>query len=96
MAAACLHLMEHYDGPGQVNVGTGEDVTIKELAGLVAAAVGYQGEITWDTSKPDGTPQKLLDVSTLQASGWAPRVPLEEGVRSTVEWYREHAGDRRS
>ncbi|WP_286958192.1 MULTISPECIES: GDP-L-fucose synthase family protein [Arsenicicoccus] len=96
MAAACLHLLEHYDGPGQVNVGTGTDVTIKELAGVVAAAVGYEGSIEWDTSKPDGTPRKLLDVSTLRGSGWEPQISLEEGVRTTVEWYRTHAADRRN
>ncbi|AKT52549.1 GDP-L-fucose synthase family protein [Arsenicicoccus sp. oral taxon 190] len=95
MAAACLHLLEHYDGPVQVNVGTGTDVTIKELAGIVADAVGYEGSIEWDTSKPDGTPRKLLDVSTLRDSGWAPRISLEEGVRATVEWYRAHRSERR-
>ena len=69
MADACLHLLEHYDGPEQVNVGTGEDTTIKEIAELVAEVVGYKGETLWDTSKPDGTPQKLLDVSKLARSG---------------------------
>ncbi|MTB72654.1 NAD-dependent epimerase/dehydratase family protein [Arsenicicoccus sp. MKL-02] len=95
MAAACLHLLEHYDGPGQVNVGTGTDVTIKELAGIVADAVGYRGSIEWDTSKPDGTPRKLLDVSTLKGSGWSPQINLEDGVRATVDWYRTHRSDRR-
>jgi GDP-L-fucose synthase len=96
MAAACLHLLEHYDGPTQVNVGTGEDVTIKELAGIVADAVGYTGAIEWDTSKPDGTPRKLLDVSRLKRSGWAPTTTLEEGIASTVQWYREHVETIRS
>ncbi|MFI7583288.1 GDP-L-fucose synthase family protein [Kocuria sp. M1N1S27] len=90
MAEACLHLLEHYDGAEHVNVGTGTDVTIKELAGLVAEAVGYEGSIEWDTSKPDGTPRKLMDVSKLAAAGWTARIPLREGLRSTVEWYREH------
>lgn len=90
MAAACLHLMENYDGPSQVNVGTGQDVTIKELASLVADAVGYQGEIAWDSSKPDGTPRKLLDVSRLAESGWTSSIGLEEGIRSTVKWYRNN------
>ncbi len=95
MAAACLHLLEHYDGPGQVNVGTGSDATIAEIAGVVADAVGYPGETAWDTSKPDGTPQKLLDVSTLEASGWTASISLAEGIADTVEWYRQHVGDLR-
>ncbi|MBD1541865.1 GDP-L-fucose synthase [Arthrobacter sp. IA7] len=90
MAAACLHLLENYDGPSQVNVGTGTDITIKELASIVADAVGYQGIIEWDSSKPDGTPQKLLDVSKLAEAGWSASIGLPEGVRSTVEWYREN------
>ena len=91
MAAACLHLLENYDGPSQVNVGTGTDVTIRELASLVASAVGYTGEIAWDTSKPDGTPRKLLDVSKLAGAGWSASIGLEEGVRKTVEWFRENS-----
>lgn len=92
MAEACLHLLEHYDGPEQVNVGTGTDVTIKEIAAVVARAVGFDGDTLWDTSKPDGTPQKLLDVSKIAASGWRARIDLESGIRSTVDWYRENAG----
>jgi len=91
MAAACVHLLENYDGHSQVNVGTGTDVTIKELACLVADAVGYKGDIEWDTTKPDGTPRKLLDVSLLTDSGWRPRISLVEGINSTVEWYRSNA-----
>lgn len=90
MAAACLHLLENYDGPSQVNVGTGTDVTIRELASLVAQAVGYDGDIEWDTSKPDGTPRKLLDVSKLREAGWTSSIGLEEGIRSTVAWFREN------
>lgn len=90
MAAACLHLLENYDGPSQVNVGTGTDLTIKELAELIADAVGYRGHIDWDTSKPDGTPRKLLDVSTLTKSGWTASISLQEGISSTVRWYREN------
>lgn len=90
MASACLHLMENYDGPDQVNVGTGTDVTIKELATIVAQAVGFAGEIEWDTSKPDGTPRKLLDVSKLAKSGWSASIDLVDGVRSTVDWYRKN------
>ncbi|MDN4645138.1 GDP-L-fucose synthase family protein [Arthrobacter sp. PsM3] len=88
MATACLHLLEHYDGPSQVNVGTGTDVTVKELASAVAEAVGYQGNIEWDTSKPDGTPRKLLDVSMLAEAGWTASIGLNEGIRETVQWYR--------
>jgi GDP-L-fucose synthase len=95
MAAACLHLMEHYDGPQQVNVGTGSDVTIREIAETIARVVGFEGVTEWDTSKPDGTPQKLLDVSKLADAGWTARIGLEDGLRSTVEWYREHTGSLR-
>jgi GDP-L-fucose synthase len=95
MAAACLFLMEHYDGAAQVNVGTGRDATIKEIAHLVAEAVGYEGETLWDTSKPDGTPQKLLDVSKLRDIGWEARIGLREGLASTVQWYRENADQLR-
>jgi GDP-L-fucose synthase len=95
MAAACLYLLEHYDGSDQVNVGTGSDVTIKEIALIVADAVGFTGETDWDTSKPDGSPQKLLDVSKLAQAGWTSQIGLQEGLRSTVDWYRQHAGSIR-
>ncbi len=95
MARACLHLMENYDGPEQVNVGTGEDVTIRELAEMVATAVGFEGETEWDATKPDGTPRKLLDVSTLRSSGWEPQIALPEGIRETVDWYRANAASVR-
>lgn len=90
MAAACLHLMENYDGPDQVNVGTGEDHTIKEISQIVAEEVGYTGTIEWDTTKPDGTPRKLLDVSKLRSSGWEPKIDLRSGIASTIAWYREN------
>lgn len=90
MAAAVLHLMEHYDGPEQVNVGTGSDVTIKEIAETIASIVEFEGETVWDTSKPDGTPQKLLDVSKLADAGWTAGIGLEDGLRSTIDWYRSH------
>ncbi|MDV6280296.1 GDP-L-fucose synthase [Rhodococcus jostii] len=92
MAAACLHLLDNYDGPEHVNVGTGEDSTILEIAHLVAEEVGYQGRIDWDSSKPDGTPQKLLDVTKLRTSGWNPNIGLREGIGSTIRWYRENIG----
>ena len=92
MAAACLFLLENYDGPEQVNVGTGRDATIREIAALVAEAVGYEGQTEWDSSKPDGTPQKLLDVSKLRDIGWEAGIGLREGLASTVEWYRQQEG----
>ena len=95
LASALLHLLEHHDGPDPVNVGWGEDVSIAELAGAVARATGYTGRLTWDTSKPDGTPRKLLDTSTLRASGWEPQVRLDEGLRRTVAWLREHEATAR-
>lgn len=95
MAAACLYLMEHYDGPSQVNVGTGRDSTIKEIAEVIADVVGYEGETEWDTTKPDGTPQKLLDVTMLHEIGWDAQIGLREGIASTVEWYREHVDSLR-
>jgi len=90
MADACLHLLEHYDGPEQINVGTGTDITIRELAETVAQVVGYEGRTEWDTTKPDGTPQKLLDVSKLADAGWSSKISLRDGLEQTVAWYREH------
>jgi GDP-L-fucose synthase len=95
MAAACLHLLENYDGPQQVNVGTGRDATIQEIAEVVAEATGFTGTTHWDTTKPDGMPQKLLDVTKLAGEGWTARVGLRDGVAATVKWYREHVGDLR-
>jgi GDP-L-fucose synthase len=88
LANVCLFLMRHYEEPELVNIGWGMDITIRELAGLVAGVVGYEGRVDWDTTRPDGTPRKLLDTSRLSALGWTPRIGLEEGVRGTVEWYR--------
>ena len=90
MASACLHLLEHYDGPQQVNVGTGADVTIAEIAAAVARVVGFTGATHWDTTRPDGAPQKLLDVSKLARAGWTSSIDLEAGLGSTVRWYHEH------
>ena len=95
MADARLHLMEHYDGPEQVNVGTGQDTTITEIAGVIADVVGFKGETLWDTSKPDGTPTAALDVSKLAEAGWRAKIGLREGIESTVEWYRAHVDDLR-
>src|SRR3954447_18961335 len=95
LADACLYLLEHYDDGLQVNVGTGVDATVKEIAETVAAAVGYEGETVWDTSKPDGTPRKLLDISLLTSLGWQARTSLADGIAATVTWYRDHAAHLR-
>jgi len=87
LADAAVHLMNTYDGSEIVNVGTGEDVTIKELAELISDIVGYKGELLWDTDKPDGTPRKLLDVSKLHSLGWKHKTNLPDGIRNTYEWY---------
>ncbi len=92
LASACLHLLDNYDGASHVNVGTGEDHTIREIASMVADEVGYTGETQWDTSKPDGTMQKLLDVSMIRELGWRPTIGLREGIASTVSWYRDNIG----
>ena len=89
-ADAVVHLMTHYSGPEQVNVGCGEDVTIRELAEVIAKAVGFEGTFTYDAAKPDGTPRKLLDISRLKATGWAPKIGLAEGFASTYAWFLEH------
>ncbi|KGI70706.1 GDP-L-fucose synthase [Mycolicibacterium rufum] len=90
MASACVHLLKTYDGPHQVNVGTGMDQSIREVADLIAETVGYAGRTEWDMTKPDGTPRKLLDVSVLRASGWEPSISLEQGIRSTIAWFRSN------
>ncbi|MEY3368952.1 MAG: hypothetical protein RI973_2107, partial [Bacteroidota bacterium] len=82
LADACYYLMQTYDEPGLVNIGTGSDISIRDLALLVRDVVGYSGQITLDLSKPDGTPRKLMDVSKLHAAGWKARIGLEEGIRS--------------
>jgi GDP-L-fucose synthase len=85
MADACLFLMERHEGSQIVNIGTGTDVTIKELAEAVGRIVGYGGPIAWETSRPDGVPRKLLDVSLLRGMGWRHQVELEEGIKKTYE-----------
>lgn len=95
MADACLYLLEHYDGPAQINVGTGTDLTIREIADTVASVVGYNGQTNWDETKPNGTPQKLLDVSKLAQLGWTSKISLRSGLESTVKWYRSQQGTQR-
>jgi GDP-L-fucose synthase len=90
LAAACLFLLAHYNDDSIVNVGVEKDITIAELAELIREIVGFKGEITWDLSKPDGTPRKLLDTSKIRALGWRPKISLEEGLTSTYKWFRDN------
>jgi len=89
LADAALFLMEHYDSPEIINVGVGEDISIRELAELVGRIVDYRGELAFDRSKPDGAPRKLIDVSRLSDMGWTARIGLEEGIRGTYRWFLE-------
>lgn len=89
LAQAVLLASEKYDSSLHLNVGTGEDLSIKDLAQKVADVAGFTGEIEWDSSKPDGTPRKVLDVSRIKALGWKPTITLEEGIASTIAWYKE-------
>jgi GDP-L-fucose synthase len=95
LAAAAVFLMEHYDDEQIINVGTGADLPIAELAALVRDVAGYQGALRFDASQPDGTPRKLLDVSRLHALGWRHRIALAEGVAATYRWFAEHASSAR-
>lgn len=90
MARACLVLLEQWSSEEIVNIGCGKDCTIRELADIICRVVGFEGKIEWDTSMPDGTPQKLLDIRRLQSLGWQPQVHLEEGIRSTYQWFLEN------
>jgi len=92
LGSACRFLLEQYDSPEIINVGCGEDVSIRELAELICDVVGFRGELVFDSTKPDGTPRKVLDVSKLKALGWAPRIPLREGIAHTYQWYLENPG----
>lgn len=92
LAAACVLLLERYDGDAPVNVGTGNDLTIGELAAVIAEVTGYQGRTEWDTAKPDGTPRKLLDVSRLSSLGFEPRVALRDGIARTYAWWLDQQG----
>jgi GDP-L-fucose synthase len=87
-ASACLLLLEKYDSPEIINIGCGEDISIRELAELICDVVGFNGDLAWDTTKPDGTPRKLLDVTKLRDLGWKPAIPLREGIARTYEWFR--------
>ena len=95
MADAVIHLMRTYEGDGIVNLGWGEDVTIRELADMVAEVTGFQGKLMFDASKPDGTPRKLLDTSRLTALGWKPKITLRTGIEQTYAWFRQNIAEAR-
>src|SRR5713101_6534665 len=87
VAGACLFLLEKYDSPEIINVGCGADISVRELAELICDVVGFDGELTWDATKPDGTPRKLLDVTKLTNLGWRPTIPLRDGIARTYDWF---------
>ena len=89
LAEACFTCIKYYDSPEPINIGTGEDVTIKQLAETIAKTVGYDNLINWDISKPNGTPRKVLNVDKIKTLGWEPKIGLEEGIKSTYEWYND-------
>ena len=93
LAEACVKCMQDYDDPEPINVGTGEDVTIKELAETIVDVVGYKNYYEWDTDKPNGTPRKVLNVDKMKSLGWEPKIGLREGIESTYEWYKENVRD---
>jgi GDP-L-fucose synthase len=90
LAAACVYLLAKYDSPEIINVGCGEDISIRELAELICEIVGFEGELAWDSTKPDGTPRKLLDVSKIHALGWRHQIGLREGIAATYEWFLQN------
>jgi GDP-L-fucose synthase len=87
LASACLFLLGKYDSPEIINIGCGEDISIRELAELICDVVGFEGSLAWDTTKPDGTPRKLLDITRLRNLGWRPMIPLREGIAQTYDWF---------
>jgi GDP-L-fucose synthase len=91
LAAACLFLLENYDDDVAINIGVGKDISIKELAELVKTVVGFEGDILWDASKPDGTPRKLLDISRISTLGWKPAISLKAGIQSTYLWFKANS-----
>jgi GDP-L-fucose synthase len=95
LADAVLYLLQTYEGEPIVNIGWGQDVTIRELVDIVMSAIGYNGRLIFDSSKPDGTPRKLLDVSRLTELGWQPRIALKDGISKTYAWFKEHSADAR-
>ena len=94
LAAACLLLLEKYDSQEIINIGCGEDITIRELAQLICDVVGFDGELVWDKTKPDGTPRKLLDVTRIRALGWKPAIPLREGIAHSYDWFLANCAEK--
>src|SRR5882762_5589638 len=94
LASACVLILEKYDSPEIINLGCGEDISIRELAELICDVVGFDGELAWDTTKPDGTPRRLLDVTKLRALGWKPAIPLRDGIARTYEWFRANCAQQ--
>jgi len=95
LGRACVFLIENYDNDVAVNLGVGEDIAIKDLAELIKEVVGFEGDIQWDSSKPDGTPRKLLDISRITSLGWKSQVSLADGIRSTYQWFLENSSNER-
>jgi GDP-L-fucose synthase len=89
LAEACYTCMKDYDSPEIINVGTGEDITIRELSEIISKVTKFPGFTNWDTTKPNGTPRKLLDVTKIKSLGWEPKIDLKEGIKSTYEWYKD-------
>jgi GDP-L-fucose synthase len=95
LADASLFLLEHYDQPDLINLGCGEDVTIRELAETVCDVLGFEGALEFDPTKPDGTPRKLLDIAKIKSLGWAPKIPLREGIANAYRWFVENQSTAR-
>jgi GDP-L-fucose synthase len=95
LASACLFLLEKYDSPEIINVGWGEDISIRELAELICGVIGFDGKLAWDTTKPDGTPRKLLDITKLRNLGWQPTISLRDGIASTYDWFLKNCAPRK-
>jgi GDP-L-fucose synthase len=90
LAKAILTCLESYDSPEHINIGSGSEISIKDLADKISNASNFEGEIVWDSSKPDGTPRKVLDISKIKKLGWTPKISLDEGISQTVQWYQEN------
>ncbi|MBA3652189.1 MAG: NAD-dependent epimerase/dehydratase family protein, partial [Chthoniobacterales bacterium] len=88
LAAACFFLLQNYDSPEIINIGTGTDLSVRELAELICDVVGFEGNLAWDASKPDGTPRKLLDTTKINSLGWEPTIALRDGIAQTYDWFR--------